>query len=456
MTDAEETAIVAVGAGPANLSLAALAEPIEGLRAIVLECKPKIDWHPGLLIDDARLQTHALKDLVTMVDPTSALSFLAYLKERGLIYAALVRGLDCISRAEFTDYLRWAGNRVGDVRLGTAVEEVDVRDGLLEVSTSAGPLHTRHLVVGTGRVPRVPGFAKPWLGPDVFHACDFLREPRRFAGRRVAIVGGGQSGAEIILDLLRRRAVAPASITWVARRANLFALEDSPFVNEWFFPDHNEWFARQEGGRRERLLEKQLLASDGISLHTLEAIYERVYRRRAGLAEEYGLPVPRILPETAVTGMYRGDAGYRLELDRPGQAKAAGLYADCVVLATGFRSEVPECLERLRDRIAIKGAASGDEEIEVGFEFSTGIEGAPGCRLFVQNGARSQHGISDPNLSLVAMRSARILNAICGRKVYECDAECGGMDWDCRTGSEQDRPVPAPHENRSTGEEHVA
>lgn len=48
---------IAVGVGPFNLGLACLASAIEGLDGLFLDQKAGFDWHPGLMFDDAHLQT---------------------------------------------------------------------------------------------------------------------------------------------------------------------------------------------------------------------------------------------------------------------------------------------------------------------------------------------------------------------------------------------------------------
>ncbi|WP_253075199.1 SidA/IucD/PvdA family monooxygenase [Bradyrhizobium sp. 177] len=78
--------VIAIGAGPANLSLAALSAPIPEISLRILEKSESVSWHPGLLIEGAVMQTSPLKDLVTPADPTSAYSFLAYLHEKRRLY----------------------------------------------------------------------------------------------------------------------------------------------------------------------------------------------------------------------------------------------------------------------------------------------------------------------------------------------------------------------------------
>ena len=73
---------VAIGLGPFNLGLACLAEPLPDLDGVFLEARGEFRWHPGMMLDDATLQVPFLADLVTLADPTSRFSYLAFLKDR--------------------------------------------------------------------------------------------------------------------------------------------------------------------------------------------------------------------------------------------------------------------------------------------------------------------------------------------------------------------------------------
>ena len=47
--------LVGIGIGPFNLSLAALADPLTGLNTVFYDQRPAFHWHPGLLIEGARV-----------------------------------------------------------------------------------------------------------------------------------------------------------------------------------------------------------------------------------------------------------------------------------------------------------------------------------------------------------------------------------------------------------------
>lgn len=81
---------VGVGVGPSNLSLAALAAPVADLDGLFLDQEDTFTWHPGAMLPRSKLQVSYLKDLVTLVDPTSRYSFLNFLVQHGRVYRALV------------------------------------------------------------------------------------------------------------------------------------------------------------------------------------------------------------------------------------------------------------------------------------------------------------------------------------------------------------------------------
>ncbi len=115
--------VVCVGAGPFNLGLAALAEPT-GLDVVVLEQRDDVGWHSGMLLPEATLQVPFLADLVTLADPTSPYSFLAFLKETGRLYPFYVRERVDPLRVEYDRYLRWAADGLG-VRTAHRVERIE-------------------------------------------------------------------------------------------------------------------------------------------------------------------------------------------------------------------------------------------------------------------------------------------------------------------------------------------
>jgi lysine N6-hydroxylase len=414
---------VGIGLGPSNLSLAALAEPLTGLRPLFLERRPQFEWHSGLMLPDARLQVSFLKDLVTLVDPTSLYSFVNFLALTGRLYRFLVLGGERVTRREYAQYYAWVARQLTTTRFGAPVDAVEHAPGRgFLISTGGRVLTAPNLVLGTGRSARVPACAKSLLGSHVLHSSEFLHHAPETRGVRVLVVGGGQSGAEIVAHLLDHPVGLPRRLTWASSRSGFLPLDDSPFVNEWFNPRYVEYFQSLAAPRRQELLSQQKLAGDGVSPELLARIYRRLYEvdflDGADLTHRL-LPCQKLIQLDSEGGALV--ATFR-DLDHGGLRRIS---ADVVVLATGYRYRLPACLDGLRDRLP-----SGPDDFVLRRDYSLDWEGPPDHRIFVQNGGMTSHGIADSQLSLMAWRSATILNSICGREVYATGRGSAALGWE--------------------------
>ncbi|MEU9234027.1 ArsO family NAD(P)H-dependent flavin-containing monooxygenase [Streptomyces subrutilus] len=110
------------------------------------------------------------------------------------------------------------------VRHGVSVKAVH-RDGtLLRVATDCGDWRARAVVSATGTwtrpyLPAVPGRLE-YTGRQL-HTVRY-QDPAEFAGQRVIIVGGGNSGAQIAADLAHAR----VNTTWVTQRPPRYLADD--------------------------------------------------------------------------------------------------------------------------------------------------------------------------------------------------------------------------------------
>jgi lysine N6-hydroxylase len=208
MTRVENVDVLAIGCGPFNLGLAALASTVDDLDVLVVDSRDEFRWHPGLMFDEARLQVGFLSDLVTLVDPTHPMSFLNYMADTDRMYRFLVRENFYPTRIEYEAYLHWCIGRLDTLRWGTTVTEVtwdDEADAFAVTIVSGGTTTTviaRHVVVGVGTEPFVPQ-ALSSGSPAVVHSSDYLyHQDKAHAADSVTVIGSGQSGAEIVIDLL--------------------------------------------------------------------------------------------------------------------------------------------------------------------------------------------------------------------------------------------------------------
>lgn len=399
---------VGVGVGPANLSLACLLHPRPELTNLFLERRPAFCWHDGQQIPGATLQVSMFKDLVSLSDPTNAFSFLNYLHTSGRAYHYLNARFDAVPRLEFRNYLAWAAAGNQNIAYDQNVTSVDF-DGVFRVRTATREVTADHLAVGIGTLPWVPEFVAGQLGATQFHIADFLTKAVDLQGRRVAVVGGGQSGAEAFLDLISRpHEQLPRRVTWISRRPNYQPIDDSPFTNDYYMPDFSDHFATLDPVARRSFNRQNMLTSDGISESTLKGIYQRVYSHRFldGAPDLIALYPNREVVRVAPTST----APWQLTLTHKDHPHAAELLeADTVIWATGYRPAPAEFLAPLDSRLEREGT-----EYKLDQHYAARWDGPPGHHVFIQNNARDQRGLADPNLSLVAFRAQRILDRIQG------------------------------------------
>ena len=93
----------------------------------------------------------------------------------------------------------------------------------LLVDSSVGPWLARAVVstTGTWSAPNVPSFpGEGTFAGRILHSANY-RAPDAFANQRVIVVGGGNSGAQIVADLYEH-----ASLTWATRTPPSFLPDD--------------------------------------------------------------------------------------------------------------------------------------------------------------------------------------------------------------------------------------
>ncbi|WP_158931660.1 lysine N(6)-hydroxylase/L-ornithine N(5)-oxygenase family protein [Acidisphaera sp. S103] len=439
----EAIEVVGIGVGPANLSLAALLHPFPEVQCRFFERRDGFQWHPGLMLPNAALQVSYLKDLVSLVDPTSRFSFLSFLSAKERLYSFINAGFSQVLRREFNEYLCWVASQLPMLTFGADVEAVSAGNDEFVIETSIGVQRSRQLVIATGPLPSIPRSALPHVGNTVFHASQYLDRNVQIAGRDVVIVGGGQTGAEVLLHILSDAEGLPACVHWLSTRENFLPLDQTPFTNELFTPAYADYFFKLAPDKRHRLLAGQKLASDGISPSLLEALYRRLYELR------YLENSPckwQLCPGRELEEISRSGNGWRITSRHEDSDECESTRANVVVLCTGYAHQLPACLEPIRHRISWESRS-----FCVNADYSLVWDGPHNSKIYVQNAAKAHRGIADPNLSLIAWRSARIANGIAGRQLYRIDAPESFVVWDAiaaETSSAQKRTALDPIEAR--------
>jgi lysine N6-hydroxylase len=102
---------------------------------------------------------------------------------------------------------------------------------------------------------------------------------------------------------------------------------------------------------------------------------------------------------------------YALDLRQVEEGRDFRLETEGLVLATGYRYQVPEFLEPIRDRLV------WDEQgrFDVRRDYSVDVEGDA---VFVQNAELHTHGLVAPDLGMAAYRNSWIIRSLLGREHY--------------------------------------
>lgn len=247
--------LLCVGFGPASLAIGIAlhdsmdpslnpANAASGFRPKVcfLERQKQFSWHSGMLVPGSRMQISFIKDLATLRDPRSSFTFLNYLHNKDRLIHFTNLGTFLPARIEFEDYMRWCANRFENVvAYSQEVAEIvpgKTTNGVVEHfvvrsrNTETGEITSRRarkvVVALGGKAKMPPGFPQD---PRIMHSSKYCTGlPTVLKNEsdpyRIAVVGSGQSAAEIFQDLQRR--YPNSKTTLILRDSALRPSDDSP------------------------------------------------------------------------------------------------------------------------------------------------------------------------------------------------------------------------------------
>lgn len=438
--------LLGVGFGPSNLALAATIEEEAADLAwetLFLERRDAFTWHPGMLLDGARIQLSFLKDLATLRNPQSRYTFLKYLQAKGRLDRFINLRTFYPSRVEFADYYGWVAEQLAEhVRYRTEVTAIrPVESGgpsgnreveLLEIEarpSGGGPTGSgqssrylaRNLVLAVGGAPRLPAGVDLAGCTRAYHSQDFLQRteelfPDRAAAHRFLVVGSGQTAAEIFQTLYR--SYPNAEVTAAVRRFAYKPADDSHFVNEIFFPGMVDLLYRLDPDVRREVLTTHMDTNySAVDGDLIQEIYDALYER-----EVVGDTRLRIRTFLELRGLEeRGERVIARFHDRSRGCEAVE-EADAAVLATGFdRPRLHALLRPLEPWLL--PSADGGWEVSRNFRLCTGPGFRPG--VFLQGFCESTHGLSDTLLSTLPIRAQEILSEIAAGPA--CALESAGV-----------------------------
>lgn len=416
--------LIGIGFGPSNLALALTIEEqcdTSELNALFLEQHPEFRWHANMLIPGTEMQISFLKDLVTLRNPCSSFTFLNYLKSEGRLAAFSNLRSFYPSRVEFHGYLSWVAHqlrrhvrysqRVTAVRAAGAephtLFEV-VSDDLVTGATRR--FFARNLVVAPGGTPMIP-FPTD-LRPDsarAFHSSAYLKQVKAFmddsqAPYRFAVIGKGQSAAEITYDL--HGAFPNAQISCIHRGFGLKPSDDSEFVNEIFDANFVDFVHSTATELHGELLAQHVDTNYSVvDSDLIRRLYGIHYAQKVS-----GNPRLRLCNLSTVRRVEENDDGVRIHYDSAAVTGAQSLDVDAVVFATGYTyPNPPKVLSQLRDFIRMD-PTSGKAVVDRHYRMQT--DARLTAAIYVQGCNESTHGLSDTLLSILPIRSEEILSSL--------------------------------------------
>jgi L-ornithine N5-oxygenase len=419
--------VVGIGFGPSNLALAiALDEhnrrpgTTTPVTAQFVERQPRFGWHRGMLIDDATMQVSFLKDLVTLRNPASEFSFVAYLHSRGRLADFINHKILFPLRIEFHDYLEWAAARFEHL-VAYDEEATDVEPVLeggtvvaFDVVTSDGAgrgitvRRARNVVVAPGLRPSLPPEAR--LGPRVWHNLDLLDRvetlPETPAPRRFVVVGAGQSAAEVV-EFLHRR-FPTAEVCSVFARWGYTPSDDTPYANRIFDPDAVDvYFGADEDVKRMLFDYHRNTNYSVVDQDLINELYRREYQERVQGARRL-----RMLNASRVVEVRTGDAPdahVAVDVEFLPTGERTTLAADAVVYATGYQ---PTDALRLLGGAGELAARRSDGAPAVARDYRLELSVPARAGIYLQGGTEHAHGITSTLLSNIAVRSGEIVESI--------------------------------------------
>lgn len=359
--------VAVIGAGPHGLA-AGVHLRRAGVRAHVLG-EPMSFWRT--MPEGMRLRSNMSAS--NLIEPAGPLSLRAYGEEIGRAVRAP------ISLADFVAYGEWVQRRgVPDVDRREVLELHPVADGFALGLAGGELLRARRVVVAGGIVPfaRVPvGFEH--LPPARVSHSAWHRDPAAMRGRRVCIVGGGQSAFELAVLFKEAGAtsvdvlVRATRIVWLrghsVKRA-LGGLGDVLYAPTDVGP---LWYSRLV--ERPRLLRAlPRAAQDRIAARCIRPACAHFVRVRLGGVE--------VSTGVQIAAARASGEGLELEL-----SDGTLRHADHLVLATGYRVDFaayPFLGEGVRSAVRTDG---GFPVLGRGLETTLSglhVMGAPAARSF--------------------------------------------------------------------------
>ena len=425
---------IAVGLGPFNLSLACLTSTARDVDALFLEQRAEFNWHPGMMLESATLQTPFLSDLVTLADPTHPLSFLNFSKKKGRLYSFYIREDFFLMREEYNQYCQWACEQLDNIRFNTQVEAIVYDEesssyclSCLDATTgSVVKFYARKLVLGTGPSPYLPQAVRECIDSSskakdsICHSSEYLEKKQDIqSASSITILGSGQSAAEIYYDLLQSIDEKKYQLNWITRSPRYFPLEYSKLTLEMTSPEYVDYFYNLKAEKRDQLISSQKHLYKGINSSLINEIYDLLYIKNLKGKVNTRLTTNSELRQCLYS---ENPEGLAMEFFQLEQKKKFQHYSEKLIVASGYQYQLPEILKPIMNRI--EWDQQGRFAVNRNYSIDRNNE------IFVQNAELHTHGFVTPDLGMACYRNSVLLKELTGIEHYPIESKIAFQDFD--------------------------
>ena len=421
----QDVELLAIGAGPSNLALAVALEelaPDLAENSLLIDRAETVVWQQGLLLPWVTSQISFLKDLVTLRNPCSEFSFINFLHASGRLDDFVNLGNIWPYRSEISEYLAWVANSLTKVRVELGRASVGLQPRRDAAGTLVGwtcrladgsTITCRYLVIATGRDPYIPPVLAGLSSERVVHSSRYthrLATLTRELPHRVAVLGGGQSAAEMFSSL--QHDLPNAEIAWVMRSLGPRALQSSQFSNEMYYPSFIDTvYGASPEGREEIRREMHRTNYAGVEPELLRTLYSDRYLNQLSDQDRTSL-----ITMADLVGAVESEHGLVLELADRVTGEVTRLERDLLLLGTGYTRGITGLVKNFIGELGLANAM-------VSRRYRLLLDEQTEAACYLQGMNEDTHGVGDSLFSVMADRTAATVDDILAdRDPHRCPA----------------------------------
>ncbi|MDZ5712968.1 lysine N(6)-hydroxylase/L-ornithine N(5)-oxygenase family protein [Jeotgalibacillus haloalkalitolerans] len=408
--------LIGIGLGPYNLGMAALIQEAGAFDALFFEKEAEFDWHPGMLIDGTDLQVAFLADLVTFANPKSRFTYLNYLHEHQRLYQFFSFKEFEMPRSEYNHYAKWTASLLENCLYERNVISLSdqTSHGYYEVRVLTGTgenetYYAKNISLGTGSKPFLPDAAQKVSG--LTHSSDYLHKKEEYKQTdSIAVIGSGQSAAEIFLDLLESQPYHQYHLSWYTRSPGILQLESSKFGQEFFTPDFTDYFHDLPLQQREHALSMLDYVRNGIAPDTLNSIYRWMYHRSSG-GRELAITIQ---PNAELINIKNDGEQLNCTFEHKLSNREFTRSFQRIIAATGYQPNLPSFFQQAFDH-----AEKENGHFVVSRNYHLLFNKDRHENVYLLTAIEKTHGAEATNMGMAVNRNIHIINKIAGRIIYK-------------------------------------